>query len=83
MVDMRDRIVGHYKIQHKIGSGNFASVYKATHQQTQSTVAIKIINQELLNSVSKKEHFFNEVEIFKSLHHPFIAELFNMFEIEN
>jgi serine/threonine protein kinase len=43
-----------YEFRKKIGSGSYASVYKAVHQLTQLTVIIKIINKDLLDTVKKK-----------------------------
>jgi serine/threonine protein kinase len=44
------KVIGDYEIQEKIGSGSFTSVYKAIHQPTQLTVAIKSIHKELLEN---------------------------------
>ncbi len=38
-----------YKIQSKLGSGNFAKVYLATHLPTQQEVALKMICKKGLN----------------------------------
>jgi serine/threonine protein kinase len=84
MISQPDKtIIGNYEIQGKIGSGSYSSVYKAIHKPTSKPVSIKVINKEFLNTERKKKGFFNEIEILKSLHHPFIVEFFDFFESPN
>jgi serine/threonine protein kinase len=76
----KTRIISDYKIQERLGSGSFASVYKAIHQPTMVTVAIKMINKTEVDTIQKKTALLEEVEILKSLHFPLIADFFDFFE---
>jgi serine/threonine protein kinase len=80
MANIENRIIGNYEFQHKIGSGSFASVYKATHLPTMLAVAIKVINKNLFHTNKRKTDFLNLIKMYRSLHHPFIAEFFDFFE---
>ncbi len=44
-------VIHNYKIIEKIGQGGFANVYKASHILSNKTVAIKMVNKDITNSV--------------------------------
>jgi serine/threonine protein kinase len=81
--ELTARIIGDYEFQEEIGAGSFASIYKAIHLPSQLTVAIKTIYKEMLSTKTTKTIFGNQIEILKSLHHPFIADFFDSFESRN
>lgn len=64
----------------KIDSGSYAEVWTAIHSPTSHIVAVKIIS--LLNGEMSLKQIEREIEIFKSVNHPFIASYFGSF-IEN
>ena len=59
-----------------IGRGSYGVVYKATHVQTGSTVAIKMIDRIALQGRVQRDTFEREVRVHSSLDHPFIAHFF-------
>lgn len=67
-------MVGSFTIEHDIGKGSFATVYKGTHNSTGALVAIKSVNLAKLNK-KLKENLYCEIEILKGLHHPHIVAL--------
>lgn len=72
-----DKVGSSFKKQEEIGRGSFATVYKATHTDSQGTetlVAIKSVNMGKLNK-KLKDNLTSEISILKSLHHPHIAAL--------
>ena len=57
-----------YKIQTKLGSGNFAKVYLATHLPTQQEVALKMIRKrELANNPKNMERLQREISNMKAV----------------
>ena len=65
--------VGQYSILEILGSGAFATVYKAQHIFTMTPVAIKVIPKKNLRNKVEFELLQREVSLIKSMDHPFIA----------
>jgi serine/threonine protein kinase len=72
-----------YKLLEEIGSGSYSKVYKAIHVPTNLLVAIKVLKKDQINSTKKQNEFQNEIEILKSLNHPFISQIFDFFASPN
>ena len=67
-----------YKIDDKIGSGKFSTVYKGKHLKTSETVAVKIITKHSMKPIDV-ENVFREIEILKLCQHPNIIRLYDVF----
>ena len=67
--------IGQYQIQRVIGSGGMATVYAALQKQPRRTVAIKVLNSEIV-SESTLRRFRREIEILGRLRHPCIASVY-------
>ena len=65
--------IGQYSILEILGSGAFATVYKAQHVLTMTPVAIKVIPKKNLRNKVEFELLQREVSLIKSMDHPFIA----------
>ena len=67
-----------YLIQQEIGSGGFASVFKAQDIQKNKTVAVKILAQKSNTNTDEKreERFIREAQLL--LQHPNIVEIFEL-----
>jgi serine/threonine-protein kinase ULK/ATG1 len=71
-------MIQNYRIIERLGSGSFATVYRAEHVKTLTGVAIKAISRK---SVASKEEFSllqREVDLMKGMDHPFIAFLYDV-----
>jgi serine/threonine protein kinase len=66
-------IPGYSSIQ-DCGSGGFSTVYSAIHDRTGDKVAIKIFSME--EGVNDPESIENEIDIHRSLFHPFIVHYY-------
>ncbi|KAL3311243.1 G2-specific protein kinase nim-1 [Cichlidogyrus casuarinus] len=71
--------IGFYKIEGKLGSGNFSQVKLATHVLTKEKVAIKVIEKTRIDS-SAKRLLFREISVLEKLHHPNIVRLYEVIE---
>lgn len=70
--------VGDYVIERKLGSGSFASVFKAHHcKYTDKVVAIKAIATTKLNK-KLQENLETEIAILDKLSHPNIVQLYSI-----
>jgi serine/threonine protein kinase len=65
-----------------IGSGAFATVYKAQHQVTLSVVALKAIAKRKVRTMGEFELLQREVNLMKVMDHPFVAPLFEVLDDE-
>ena len=66
-----------YRILQQIGQGGMGEVYKAEHRLMQRVVALKVINQILVNNQHAIERFRREVQAAASLSHPNIVSAYD------
>ncbi len=64
-----------YQLLPIIGSGSFATVYRARDTETNKIVALKVLKKNA--NQSEKERFQKEFEIIRSLNHKNIVEVFD------
>lgn len=64
---------GPYLVQEKLGGGGMAVVYKAIHEETRNTVAIKILRASLMEQPGVVERFKQEATLANRLRHPHIV----------
>uniref|UniRef100_A0A670JXW1 Protein kinase domain-containing protein n=1 Tax=Podarcis muralis TaxID=64176 RepID=A0A670JXW1_PODMU len=69
-----------YEIGRTIGDGNFAVVMECHHRSTNQNYAMKIIDKSKLKG--KEDMLENEILIIKSLSHPNIVSLIEVFETD-
>ena len=67
-----------YKILEKIGSGSFATVYRARDTELGREVAIKQLHDEFVNDPQRMERFWQEAQLLASLQHPNIVTIFDI-----
>lgn len=66
-----------YDILNELGKGSYGVVYKAVHKETGETRAIKQIEKAKIKQIQR---FRNEVYALKTLDHPNIIKLFEVYE---
>ena len=69
---LRETLAPRYAVERLIGVGGMARVYLATEQRPRRRVAIKVMDPELSNRLSR-ERFIREVEVSSRLSHPHIV----------
>ena len=69
----------YYTIISAIGKGSFGFVYKANHIATNTLRAIKVLKKESIKTEVHKR-LLEEVQILKSLDHPNILKIFEVYE---
>ena len=67
-----------YQILEKIGSGSFATVYRARDTELGREVAIKQLHQEFVDDPQRLERYWQESQLLASLQHPNIVTIFDI-----
>ncbi|XP_072180267.1 testis-specific serine/threonine-protein kinase 3-like [Diadema setosum] len=70
-----------YLLEGKLGEGTYAKVRRAYSYHHNCRVAIKIVSRSRLNTRFKQKFLPRELRIVRSIRHPNIIELLEMFEI--
>ena len=73
-------LVGRYEIEHEIGAGGMATVYRARDLRHDRHVALKLLNPEL-GAVIGAERFLSEIRVTAKLQHPNLLPLFDSGEV--
>ena len=68
-------ILGHYRIQKRLGAGGMGLVYEALDQKLQRTVAIKVIHPGSV-AVQDRLRFLREAQSVSALNHPNIVTVY-------
>lgn len=76
-------IMREYTFTQSLGTGNFASVYLATHQPTGNVHALKVINKRhYMRLGGRQSSMLDEVRAMERLSHHNIVRIFSCFENE-
>lgn len=70
----KDLVVGPYHILDRLGQGALSSVYKARHAEHGWTVALKVLNPEVIAESEGRRQFLLEIEAMTRLEHPNIVQ---------
>lgn len=79
-IHSRADVESFYEIGRNIGDGNFAVVMQCHHRSSNMNYAMKIIDKSKLKG--KEDMLENEILIIKSLSHPNIVSLIEVFETD-
>jgi serine/threonine-protein kinase len=72
-----------YRIEQELGKGGMGSVYLAVNKNIDQKVAIKVLNENLADSVVIRKKFRDEAQLLCSLDHPNIVKFLNFVEDED
>lgn len=72
--------LNNYHILKDLGQGTFGQVKLATHKHSKEKVAIKILEKNKIVDKGDRERVSRELHILKILHHPSIAQLYEVLE---
>ncbi|KAJ3442826.1 serine/threonine-protein kinase fhke-related [Anaeramoeba flamelloides] len=71
-----------FEINEILGKGTFGIVYLATHIETEKQVALKVIHKKKLAQFGENQDFKKEIEYLTSLNHPYLIEVYEVYETE-
>ncbi|MFE0458849.1 serine/threonine-protein kinase [Kitasatospora sp. NPDC058965] len=80
--DLIGRRIAGYRLEHEIGRGGMARVYRAADLRLGRTVAVKILAPELARNDVFRKRFEHESRIAASIDHPHIVPVFEAGEAE-
>jgi serine/threonine protein kinase len=69
---------GKYRLDSFLSHGGMGSVYRATHVMLGKTVAVKLINPEIVTSPEVVRRFQREARAATALHHPNIVAVYDL-----
>lgn len=72
-----------YQVKKIIGSGEFCVVYKAVHQRTGETVALKQLKICQMFDAKERFHSLSEIRLLRKLEHPNIIRHIESFFVNN
>lgn len=72
--------IGQFLVVEEIGRGGMATVYRATQQSINRTVALKVLPRTFLHDPGFYERFVREVDVIAHLEHPHIVPIYDFGE---
>jgi serine/threonine protein kinase len=75
---MIGQVLGHYRIEAKLGEGGMGVVYRASDTHLDRPVAIKILRADATASPERKRRFVQEAKAASALNHPNIIHIYDI-----
>ena len=75
---MHDRVIGHYRVLEKIGSGAMGEVFRARDERLGRDVALKLIRPASSNNSDHLRRFELEARAAAALNHPNIVAIYDV-----
>jgi hypothetical protein len=66
---------GRFQLIEEIGSGGFATVWRAFDRRRRTPVAVKVLHSQYARDASRRDRFFRGAREMASLHHPGIVRV--------
>src|SRR6202049_1683126 len=75
---MIGKVLGHYRVLEKIGSGGMGEVYRASDERVGRDVALKILKPSLAQDQDRLRRFEQEARAAAVLNHPNIVAIYDI-----
>ena len=82
MADAPGSRVGHYRLVEPIGTGGFATVYRAVDERLDSDVAVKILAENHALDPDIRERFITEAQLLRKVSSPAVIEVHDVGETD-
>ena len=76
-------VAGRFEIVRPLGAGGLAEVYAARDRVTREEVAVKILHAHLAHDEKLAQRFLREMGVARSLDHPGIVRIFDLYRHED
>jgi serine/threonine protein kinase len=70
--------LGAYRLIERLAVGGMGAVYRALHEKSGRSVAIKLLHQSLRNEVVSVSRFFHEARAVNTIRHPNVVEVYDL-----
>ena len=81
LATLKTTLSGRYSIERELGAGGMATVYLAHDVRHDRDVAIKVLRQDIAESIAR-ERFLREIHVAARLNHPHILPLYDSGEAD-
>jgi Tol biopolymer transport system component len=75
---MIGKVLGHYRVLEKVGSGGMGEVYRASDERLGRDVALKILKPSLAHDQDRLRRFEQEARAAATLNHPNVVAIFDI-----
>ena len=79
---MLGRTLSHYEVKQELSRGGMGVVYRALDTKLDREVALKILPPELMADEARKRRFVQEAKAAAAIHHPNIATIHEIDEVD-
>lgn len=75
---MQGRVIAHYRVLSRIGSGGMGEVYQAQDTKLDRTVALKVLHDDVAANEQRMGRFIQEAKTASGLNHPNIITIYEI-----
>jgi serine/threonine-protein kinase len=76
-------VAGRYRLDRLLGRGGMGQVWAVTHEITQRTAALKLLNGPVDSRPDRRRRFLREARAASSIHHPNVVTIHDFFELDD
>src|SRR5918997_5642436 len=82
MVSHDTRMIGRYALHEDLGTGGFATVYRAHDPVLDREIAFKVLHPHLARDAATRDRFVREGRALARIRHPNIVQVYDAGEID-
>ncbi len=80
---MKHRVIEHYELDRKLGTGGSGVVYLANDTQLQRPVVLKLLQRGTLTTEQMRTTYLREARLASAIDHPNVCSIYDVGEIED
>ncbi len=80
---MKHRVIEHYELTRKLGSGGSGVVYLANDTQLQRPVVLKLLQRGTLSAEEMRRTYLREARLASAIEHPNVCAIYDVGEVDD